>query len=152
VQARPDADALRHHARDLNRALTALTADGADLAAVIRSLSLHAGLVERLGRAVDEQWARIASLEALLFAEHQSLRAVVAGESHRIRSTATAESEAARSELNENARLVHEEVDKLAQLLTGQADAIRSLQNELAGVRRGLVLPTLRRWLGRADG
>ncbi len=151
VHARPDADALGHHARDLSRALTGLTADGADLA-VIRSLSLHAGLVERLGRAVDEQWARIASLEALLFAEHQSLRAVIAGESHRIRSTATAESDAVRSELKENARLVHEEVEKLAQLLAGQADAIRSLQNELAAVRRGLVLPTLRRWLGRADG
>src|SRR5262249_13566679 len=69
ADARPERDALGRQSRDVGQALAALSAEGTDIAAVTRSLSLHAGLVERLGRAIEGQWARIASLEALLFAE-----------------------------------------------------------------------------------
>jgi hypothetical protein len=159
--ARPEPEALARQSRDVSLALTAASEGGADLAAIRRSLALHAGLVERLGRAAEAQWARIASLESLLFAEHQSLRAVLAGESHRVRSTLLAElqtlrssivdeSHGRRSELQGSAHLAHE-MEKLAQLVANQADAIRSLHDEMAGVRRSLVMPTLRRWFGRSD-
>ena len=180
LEARPEPDALGRRSRDVSRALMAVTAEGGDLDAVTRTLHLHAGLVERLGRAVEEQWARIASLEALLFAEHQSLRAVLAGESHRIRATVNSESQtiqsgpagrhqallaeletlrsaivdesqAMRSELKERSQLVHEEVEKLAQQVAGQTNAIRGTQEALARVRHGPVLRTLYRWLGRSD-
>jgi len=178
--ARPEPGAMVDRSRDVSQALAALTAEGADRDAVTRTLRLHAGLVERLGRTVEEQWARIASLEALLFAEHQSLRAVLAGESHRIRSAVNTEShtvrsgatasheallaeletlrsaivdeaQAVRSELKESSQLVHEEVDKLAREVAGQTDTIRGTQEELARFRHGPLLRTLRRWLGRSD-
>jgi len=179
--ARPKPGAVLDGARDVSRALAALTTEDADVGTVTRTLQLHAGLVERLGRTVEEQWARIASLEALLFAEHQSMRSVLAGESHRIRSAVNTESasvrsgtatgqqavlarletlrssmvdeaQAMRSELKESAQLVREEVEKLSRDVAEQTDAIRRAQEELARVRRGPVVRTLRRWLRRSDG
>ncbi len=186
---------LLQQSREVSRALAALGSAGGDLEAVTQCLGQHAGLVERLSQTVEGQWARIASLEALLFAEHQSLRAVLAGESHVVRSAVAGESQAVksvladglqalrstlaaeaqtlrsalavdlqslgsalagesrtvRSELAEKSLSARQELEKLALLVAGQADAIRGLEHELTKVRRGLVLPTLRRWLRRPD-
>ena len=160
-RARPEPDALVRQSRDVSQALAAAVETGADPSAIGRSLSLYAGLAERLGRAVEAQWARIASLEALLFAEHQSLRAVLAGESHRIRSAVLAElqtlrsaivdeSHQIRSEVKDSAH-VAQEMERLAQMLAGQAEAIKSMQDELTRVRRAVSAGTLRRWLGQSD-
>jgi len=178
--ARPEPGAILDGTRDVSRALAALTPERADLQAVTRSLQLHAGLVERLGRSVEDQWARIASLEALLFAEHQSLRSVLAGESHRIRSAVNTESEtvrsgaatgheallaqlatlrsamldeaqAVRSDLKENVQLVHEELEKLSRNVAAQTHAITRMQEELSRVHHGSVVRTLRRWLGKSN-
>ena len=181
---RPREHALKQQAAQLSRALAALPSEGGDLAAVRECLSQHAGLVERLSQAVESQWARIASLEALLFAEHQSSRAVIAGESHTIRSVIAEEAramksvfadelrtvssalndelrtvgsalaeklQAVRSDLTEKSLSLNQNVEELTRRLGGQADAISGLEHELAKVRRGLVVPTLRRWLGRSD-
>ena len=97
------------------------------------------------GAYVDDV-AGVHAAHTVFIAELQSLRSGLAADSQAARS----DLEKLRSGLAEDSQAVRSELEKMARRLAEQAGAIAALKQELTTWRRDQIVPTLRRWLGRA--
>jgi hypothetical protein len=139
ANALPEPVVLQRQVEQVSQAPGALVSQSADLEVVKQRLDQHAALVGRLNGSVEALLASTGSLAATLIAELQGLRSDLA-----------AGSQTARSELMEESLSVAREQQKIAHALAGQTDAIAVLGRQVAELRRGHILETLRRWLRRS--
>ena len=141
ANALPERVALERQGAQVSQALEALVSQRADLEVVKQRLDQHAALVGSLNGSVEALTASTGSLAATLAADLQGLRSDLA-----------VESQTARSKLTEESLSVAREQEKIARALASQTDAIAALGREVAELRRGQIVETLRRWLRRSAG